>query len=97
MITIGERIKAARKAANLTVCDMLIPMGVSRSTYTAIERGKSDIKVTQLLKIADITNASFTYLATGEGYSSSQVSMINTLINNTMCGLSQIHTEVNKA
>lgn len=49
---IGERVRLAREAANITQADAAKAIGVARTTIVAIEKGQRRIKVEELQKIA---------------------------------------------
>ena len=49
---IGERIKAIRKTKNLTQNDLALCIGKDRSQIVRYEKGKSDIPLSVLEKIA---------------------------------------------
>jgi DNA-binding XRE family transcriptional regulator len=63
--TVGQRIKAARKAAGLTQQKLGEKLGVKFQTVAQWERGLRNPKLTTLQKVADACGCSVTYLAFG--------------------------------
>ena len=62
---IGERIKNARKACNMTQENLSEKMDVSIAFLSRIERGSSQINLKRLTQIAEILNVSPGYLLIG--------------------------------
>ncbi len=51
---ISAKLKKARKAAGLTQCDVYNSLGVSQSTFSSWETGKSEPSISVFLKLCDI-------------------------------------------
>jgi transcriptional regulator with XRE-family HTH domain len=62
---IGQRIKEARKAANLTQADVASEVGVSRQAISAWERGSSIPSVLEMRLLGLALGASLDYLVCG--------------------------------
>ena len=58
---IGNRIKAARLAADMTQEEMAAPLGIGRAAYSNIENGHSLITVDHLLKLPHILHKPVSY------------------------------------
>jgi transcriptional regulator with XRE-family HTH domain len=58
----GKRIKELRIEKGWTGIKMSTKIGVDQSYYSKIEKGKHEIKLEKLYKIADIFNVSLDYL-----------------------------------
>lgn len=61
-------IKNLRKSAGLKQSEVADKIGVSRPTYSLIEKGEKDLTVTQLEKLADIFGVSQEYLISKENF-----------------------------
>jgi transcriptional regulator with XRE-family HTH domain len=59
--TIGNKIKAARLAAELTQEEVAVPLGIGRAAYSNIENGHSLVTVDHLLKLPQILYKPVTY------------------------------------
>ena len=59
--TIGNKIKAARLAAELTQEEVAAPLGIGRAAYSNIENGHSLVTVDHLLKLPQILHKPVTY------------------------------------
>ncbi|MGI6562439.1 MAG: helix-turn-helix domain-containing protein [Clostridia bacterium] len=59
---IGERLKLLREEKGLKQLDIAQMLGVSRTTYTQYETGKSEPDLTTVAKLADYFNVSLDYL-----------------------------------
>ena len=53
---VGERIRLARLAKNLSQQNMADEVGLTVAAYSNIERGITDISITRLIQIATILN-----------------------------------------
>ena len=58
----GKRIKELRIEKGWTGIKMSTKIGVDKSYYSKIEKGKHEIKLEKLYEIADIFNVSLDYL-----------------------------------
>jgi len=58
---IGNRIKTARLAAELTQEEVAAPLGIGRAAYSNIENGHSLATVDHLLKLPEILHQPVTY------------------------------------
>ncbi len=65
---IGPRVRAARDAVDITQDKLAELLEVSNSTMTNIERNIHEPKITQLVKIAEITGVKLTELVYGKDY-----------------------------
>lgn len=66
MLTVGDRIRIAREAANLKPADLARLTGVTRSAIAQLETGRSkNPKPAHLFAIADALRVDPRYLATG--------------------------------
>ena len=61
-ITIGKKIKLARKSANLTQEKLAAKLNTTHSVISAYESGKTTISTLFLIEIAKITNQSLNWL-----------------------------------
>lgn len=61
-VVVGERIVAARRAANVTAADLAESLDVHTNTVSNYERGKTDLPVSVLFKIAKLLDVSPVYL-----------------------------------
>ncbi len=68
---IGERIKSARKACNMTQDNLSEKMGVSIAFLSRIERGSSQINLKRLSQICEILGISEGELLNGSSNNSS--------------------------
>ena len=59
--TIGNKIKAARLAAELTQEEVAAPLGIGRAAYSNIENGHSLVTVDHLLKLPQVLHKPVTY------------------------------------
>jgi transcriptional regulator with XRE-family HTH domain len=59
--TIGNKIKAARLAAELTQEEVAVPLGIGRAAYSNIENGHSLVTVDHLIKLPQILHKPVTY------------------------------------
>ncbi len=66
-MTIGERIKAARKAANMTQKKLAELAGTATGTIQQYELGKRQPRIEQLQKIATALDCDYLWLLTGSG------------------------------
>ncbi len=57
-----ERIKELRLAQHRTQINVSTLLGIDQSYYSKIERGKHDIELNTLIKIAEFYNVSLDYL-----------------------------------
>lgn len=58
----GDKLKAIRKAKQITQGELAIRLGVSTAIIAAYEQGKSYPSVAVLIKICEVLNASADYL-----------------------------------
>ena len=61
-MTVGERIKAARKKAGMTQKELADKLGIPYQGISQYERGIRNPKIDTLVKIADILDVSTDYL-----------------------------------
>lgn len=59
---IGERIKELRKINEKTGISVSTILGIDQSYYSKIEKGKHEIKLETLFRIAEMYNVSLDYL-----------------------------------
>lgn len=59
---IGKKLKLLREKRALKQLDLSTMLGVSRSTYTQYETGKSEPDLNTVLRLADFFNCSIDYL-----------------------------------
>lgn len=59
---IGERIKNLRKSTEKTGINVSTILGIDQSYYSKIEKGKHEIKLETLFRIAEMYNVSLDYL-----------------------------------
>lgn len=64
---IGERFKKFRLSIGQTQAKMAEIMGITQTTVTCIEKGKSMPSVHTILKLHEVYNLSLTWLLTGKG------------------------------
>jgi transcriptional regulator with XRE-family HTH domain len=64
LTVIGETIEMIRLQKRITVKQMADKLSIDHSTYRNIERGKSDINLTRLLRIAEVFGISVVGLLT---------------------------------
>lgn len=62
-----NRLKEIREKLSLTQLDMANVIGISRSTYTGIEKGKASLTERNKMSIIDKLNINLQWLETGEG------------------------------
>ena len=65
--TLGDRIHAARDAAQLSVDKMARKLGLRAKTVAAWENDEREPRANQLRMVAGLTGASLIWLLTGEG------------------------------
>ena len=65
--TFGDRLAAAREAANLTSKDLAHRLGVSAKTLENWENDVSEPRANRLTMLSGILNVSLPWLMTGEG------------------------------
>lgn len=66
-MTIGERLKIARKARGYTQNSLAEALGMSRGVITNIEYGRAEPQTLVIKAICDILHISQTWLMTGNG------------------------------
>ena len=59
---IGERIKELRKLNEKTGISVSTILGIDQSYYSKIEKGKHEVKLETLFRIAEMYNVSLDYL-----------------------------------
>jgi len=59
---IGQRLKSLREEMGLKQIDIVEMLGVSRTTYTQYETGKSEPDLATVAKLAEFFNTSVDYL-----------------------------------
>jgi len=62
-----ERIKQARKKANITLDELATSLNIGRTTIIDYEKGKSEPKVSTLIKMSEICTVNELWLLTGKG------------------------------
>ena len=87
---LGQRLKEARKKADLTQSALATAVGISQSTYQELETGKSK-KSAHLTEIADILKVDPHWLATGKGAPNPDDFVKNLLENATNPLLNESH------
>lgn len=65
-VTLGERVREARKAAGLSPEQLAVALDVSSATMFRIERDATDVTVQRLAKIAEATRRPMSYFLNGE-------------------------------
>ncbi|MBC5775218.1 helix-turn-helix domain-containing protein [Pontibacter sp. KCTC 32443] len=77
-MTIGERIRTARKAAKMSGEQLGAAIGVSKSQISNIEKGTSDVTRANAIVISSILNVSLNWLLFGlEDETTTQIITIN--------------------
>lgn len=74
MNTIGQRIKSARKKANLTQAQLATKCGLAPISVQQYERDKRQPRLEQLQQIADALGCSLLFLTSGEGEMTAEAS-----------------------
>ncbi|MBT8152966.1 helix-turn-helix domain-containing protein [Epibacterium ulvae] len=67
MATLGDRIAAARDAANMTQAQLARRLGVKKATLVGWEQDLSEPRANRTSMMAGILNVSIMWLMTGEG------------------------------
>lgn len=65
--TFGDRVLAAREAADMTQAQMARRLGVKKSTVAAWEQDLSEPRANKLSMMSGVLNVSMSWLLTGEG------------------------------
>ncbi|MCR8723033.1 helix-turn-helix domain-containing protein [Frigidibacter sp. ROC022] len=65
--TFGDRVTAAREAANLTTADLARRLGVRDTTVQAWENDQADPRANRVQMLAGVLNVSLMWILTGEG------------------------------
>jgi transcriptional regulator with XRE-family HTH domain len=64
-IKLGERVRSLREKRGLSQEDLAHETGFGRSFMSAIERGKKDVRISTLVKLATIFKVSLSQLLRG--------------------------------
>lgn len=91
----GERIRECRNLFNITQAKLAETIDVSNNTISNMETGNNDIKLDNVIKLADFFQVSLDYLIKGTGTAPADDYFINRYKNLSNTGKSQMKSVMN--